>query len=130
MSTPFDPSPLPPADWEPAPPGTVGELARRVRTRRTRRRFLKAASGVAAGVVAAGGGLWVWRAATRPREYDYGGITCSEVKPRLERLLAGQLPEPEATRVRTHVGQCPNCGLRTEGRRVGNEGRPGGGRKP
>lgn len=123
MPTPSDRSPRPPTDWQPAPPGTVGELARRVRARRTRRRFLRVAGGVATGLLAAGGGVWAWRAGTRPREYDFAGITCSEVVPRLEPLLAGRLPEPEATRVRAHVAQCPNCGPHFEALRRQRAGR-------
>ena len=109
MPTPLDHPPPPPSDWEPAPPGAVSRLARQARTRRSRRQFLKAAGGVAAGLLAAGSGVWAWRSATRSREYDYGGITCSEVAPRLQPLIAGTLPEDEARRVRAHVARCPHC---------------------
>ncbi len=61
------------------------------------------------GLLAAAGGLWAVRAATREREYDFGGVTCSEVAARTDDFLHGRLTPDEAAKIKQHVRLCPQC---------------------
>jgi hypothetical protein len=84
-------------------------LARRLKNRQSRRRFLKAGGGILGGLLAVAGGWWVVRSATREREYDFGGITCSEVAACTDDLLQGRLPAEVVAKVRQHLLYCPSC---------------------
>jgi hypothetical protein len=101
--------PTPPDDWRPASGAEIVRLARRLKRRKSRRRFLKAGGGIIGGVLALAGGWWVVRSMTREREYDFGGITCSEVAARTDDLMQGRLPADEVAKVKQHVMLCPNC---------------------
>jgi|SoiMetStandDraft_2_1073263.scaffolds.fasta_scaffold560479_1 Putative zinc-finger len=103
-----DEGPLPPG-WGRCPPGEVSRLGRRLRGRRRRRLFLRAAVTTAAGVFVTGGVLGLWRAFSRPGEYDYGGITCAEVVRLLDDYAAKKLPPADQDRVREHLARCPKC---------------------
>ncbi|MCI0704014.1 MAG: zf-HC2 domain-containing protein [Planctomycetia bacterium] len=96
-------------DWQPAAGDEVGRLARRLRTRRTRRQFLKGTGAVLGGLLAVAGGWWTVRSLTREREYDFGGITCSEVMAKSEAIKNRQLPPEEMKRVKQHLTRCPRC---------------------
>jgi hypothetical protein len=97
--------------WENSPPGEVRRLRQRLRGRRRRRAFLRAAATAAAGLFVTGGGLALWWGLVRPREYDYGGITCSEVRRLAEDYRMGKLAAAERERVRVHLARCPHCKL-------------------
>lgn len=98
-----------PDDWQPARGDEVVHLARLMRGRKTRRKFLKAGVGVAGGLIALVGGWWLFRLASSEREYDFGGITCSEVAASSDDFMQGRLPPDQATKVKQHVRRCPNC---------------------
>jgi len=102
--------PMTPDDWQPATGGEVVRLTRRMKGRKNRRQFLKAGGGVVGGLLAVAGGWLVVRSATREREYDFGGITCSVAMGRADAMTKGKmLPEAEMMQVREHVMLCPNC---------------------
>ena len=102
--------PTPPDDWQPASGGEVVRLTRRLKGRKSRRQFLKAGGGIVGGLLAVAGGWLVVRSATREREYDFGGITCSEAMTRADAMMKGKkLPEAEMMQVKQHVTLCPNC---------------------
>ena len=103
--------PTPPDDWQPASGGEVVRLTRRLNGRKTRRHFLKAGGGVVGGGLLAVAGRWfAVRSATREREYDFGGITCSVAMARADAMMNGQkLPDAEMMHVKEHVMLCPNC---------------------
>ena len=54
------------------------------------------------GLAAGGTGWWLWRRGGRqqPNEYDYGGITCSEVQKLVEPYRNGTLAEPQRSQQR------------------------------
>ena len=100
----------PPDDWQPASGGEVVRLTRRMKGRKSRRQFLKAGSSVVGGLLAVAGGWVAVRSATREREYDFGGITCSAAMARADAMMKGKnLPEAETMQVKQHVMVCPNC---------------------
>ena len=101
--------PTPPDEWRPADGDEVVRLAHHMKRRKSRRQFLKTGGGIAGGLLALVGGWWVVRSATRKREYDFGGITCSEVAARADDFMQGRLPADEAAKVKQHVKLCPNC---------------------
>lgn len=115
MTTHPDHRPLPPDDWLPTGGGEVARLSRRLKARKTRRQFLKAGGGVVGGLLAVAGGWLAVRTATREREYDFGGITCSEAMARADAMMKGRkLPDTEMMQVKEHVTLCPNCKLKFE----------------
>jgi len=98
---------MPPDDWQPASGGEVVRLTRRLKSRR---QFLKTGGGVVGGLLAVAGGWFAVRSATLEREYDFGGITCSEAMARADAMMKGKmLPEAELMHVKEHVMLCPNC---------------------
>lgn len=99
----------PSPQWKPCPAGKLSALSTRIQGRMQRRRFLKFAG--AFSVLALGGGTLGFLL-TRHREFDFGGITCSEVLGHAEAFMHGQLGEPLVSRVRIHIAQCPHCGPR------------------
>lgn len=115
MTTHPNHQPMLPDDWQPAGGGEVVRLTRRMKGRKSRRQFLKASSGVVGGVLAVAGGWFAVRSATREREYDFGGITCSEAMSRADAIMNGKkLPDDEMMQVKEHVMLCPNCKPRFE----------------
>jgi hypothetical protein len=83
--------------------------------RKNRRQFLKASGGVVGGILAVAGGWLALRSATREREYDFGGITCSMAMARADAMMKGRkLPETEMMQVKEHMMVCPNCKPRFE----------------
>jgi hypothetical protein len=100
----------PPPEWEPCAPGEVAQLGKKLRGRKTRRVFLRASVVTAASLLAAGGGLWLAFGRRGDGEYDYGGITCSEVVRQGKEYMAGKVPEPTRSKIAEHVAKCPRCG--------------------
>jgi hypothetical protein len=80
-----------------------------LRHRRRRRAFLRAAATAVAGLFVTGGSLALWWGPGRPREHDYGGITCSEVRRLAGDYVLGKLPAGDQERVRVHLARCPHC---------------------
>ena len=105
-----------PSGWNRCPPGEVRRLAEKLRLRQRRRLFLRRTAVAAAavfGLAAGGTGWWLWRRSDRPppqHEYDYGGITCSEVRRLAEPYRNGTLAEPQRSQVRRQIELCPACG--------------------
>lgn len=94
--------------WIPCPAGSLGQFARREKTRQ-RRRFLVKASGVAT-VLALGSGAGFW--ALKPRgasETKFGGVTCTEVRTNAMAMMAGTLPADLMKKIQTHLSQCGEC---------------------
>ena len=102
-------------DWQPAGGGEVVRLTRRLKGRKSRRQFLKAGGGIVGGLLAIAGGWSAVRSATREREYDFGGITCSVAMARADAMMKGKkLPDAEMMQVKEHVMLCPACKPRFE----------------
>ncbi len=115
MTTHQNHQPPPPDDWLPASGGEVVRLTRRLKGRKSRRQFLKAGGGVVGGLLAVAGGWFAVRSATREREYEFGGISCSVAMTRAGAMMNGQkLPDTEVMQVKEHMMLCPNCKPRFE----------------
>ena len=66
-------------------------------------------------MLALAGGWLAVRSATREREYDFGGITCTEAMARADAMMNGKkLPDAEMMQVKEHVMLCPHCKPRFE----------------
>ena len=106
---------MPSDDWQPAGGGEVVRLTRHLKGRKSRRQFLKAGGGIVGGLPAVAGGWFAVRSATREREYDFGGITCSAAMARADAMMNGKkLTDAEMMQVKEHVMLCPNCKPRFE----------------
>jgi len=97
-----------PAGWQPCPAGLLDSLARKSRRARLGALAGKtvALSTTLALVVVAG--FWGYARYTG-REYQLNGVTCSDVRALLPRLIAGRLDARLEGMVRRHVGSCPQC---------------------
>lgn len=96
-------------DWKACPPGELGRLSSRLRSRRTRRNVAR--SGIAVAVVAIlAMGAW----SLRPRgggmmDLEFAGIRCSRVIALAQDYGMHKL-EPRLTdQIKSHVEQCPQC---------------------
>lgn len=98
-----------PPGWERSPPDTVLRLGKRLRGRKARRQFLRGAGATAVGLMVTGGAFALWWATREPKEYDYGGITCSRVRSRMNDMMAMKLPPAEVALIREHLALCPRC---------------------
>jgi hypothetical protein len=103
------------ADWAPCPKGTLSALSGKLKGRSRRRRFLKAAGvlslAVVGGGAAAGLGLFFWKKPNDGmQDFNFGGISCAEVRQQAQAFAMGQVQEPLLGRIRAHVALCPRCG--------------------
>lgn len=104
--------------WQPCPPGELGELAGRLRTRRRNSRIARLAT-VSALLLLAAGAIYLQiepgRTLNLPGhalengEFNFGGITCTELHRALPGLKAHTLDDATLARVREHVEKCPHC---------------------
>lgn len=96
-------------DWTPCEAGALHRLARQAKSRR-RLWDLSRAAGVA-GLVALvlGIGFWSLGPGAGARDYNFGGIACSQVQQHMEAFAAGSLPDELAQRIRVHLEECPHC---------------------
>jgi len=95
-------------DWQTCPPGTLSEFAGKQK-HLERRRFLMKTGGIASGLLlAAGVGFYTYRQNSR-NEYEFGGITCTEVRKNAPLLMAGTLDESIIRKIDIHLSKCPNC---------------------
>jgi len=95
-------------DWQTCPPGTLSEFAGKQK-HLERRRFLMKAGGIAGGLLlAAGVGVYSYRQNSR-NEYEFGGITCTELRKNAPLLMAGTLDESIIRKIDIHLSKCPNC---------------------
>lgn len=99
----------PPDDWQPASDEVV-RLTRRMRGRKSRRRFLQTSGSIVGGLLAVTSGWFVGRVFTREDEYNFGGISCADAMARANAMMQGyQLPDVEVTQLKEHVQLCPKC---------------------
>lgn len=103
--------------WQACPPGELGELAGRLRTRRRNSKIARLAT--VSALLLAAGGLYLQMGpgrnlnlpghALENGEFNFGGITCTELHRALPGLKAHTLDEATLARVREHVDKCPHC---------------------
>lgn len=104
-------------EWEPCPVGEISSMVTSIRSMRRRRTAIKTSAVVVLLITVGVTGLHV---ATRPVEYDFGGIACNEVKQLASRYLSGDLAETVTARIDAHLGRCPNCGPLMDSMRIGD----------
>jgi hypothetical protein len=101
--------------WEPLSAGELGRIA--VRRRRRRRTLAVGQLTTAVALLLVAGGLYLHfgsepeppRRQAKPGEFDYGGITCTEMHEVEAGLKAGTLDAKTMARVRAHLELCPHC---------------------
>lgn len=94
--------------WQPCPPGEVGNLVARLRRTRRQDRLQKAAAGLVCVAIVAVAGLYAIPRFGRS-EPTYGGIACSEVQELAEQYMAGQLDEDRLGQIDVHLEACEHC---------------------
>ena len=119
MVNPEKPSSEDSEQWQPCPPGELVKFAGRLRSKHRLHRIVQLASVCAVLLLAAGTIYLQWEPrqhSTIPEgripdrgEYNYGGITCTEIHQVLPRLKEGTLDDDTLARVREHIEQCPQC---------------------
>jgi hypothetical protein len=99
--------------WTRCPPGSLGGIARKARSRRRNAMTREAATML---VLAASVGFTVGyfaRTEAPPSapagQFHFAGISCGEVHELLPALADDRLDAATATQVRQHVMQCPTC---------------------
>ena len=102
-------------EWDSCPAGTLSALSGKLKGRNQRRRFLKFAGAlslaVLGGGVAVGLGLYFRRMPhDAVQDFNFGGITCTEVDQQAQAFALGQVQEPLLGKMRIHIAQCPKCG--------------------
>ena len=99
--------------WQPCPPGEIGRMANRLQ--RTRRLSLipradrRSPRSCSSASLASTCEVAVSLARLNSGEFDYGGITCTEIHRVLPGLKAGTLDDETLARVREHIEKCPLC---------------------
>ncbi len=95
--------------WEACPPGKLVEYARRTTAARRNRAVLRLAGEIGAAIGLFLLVVWLSPWGNRPREFDFGGITCSEVKTEMQQYMMGGLEPEEHEKIRLHLAHCPRC---------------------
>lgn len=98
--------------WGQCPVGLLGQMIRRIRTRR-RIQFAGRVGGYSVVILVAGmtfGRLWVRdQPSTSASEYNFGGISCTRVLDIAGDYLNGRVDGDLSARIRTHIAACPHC---------------------
>ncbi len=94
--------------WNDCPPGALAGLSHRAQRRRLLRLAAQTVSAVAVLAIVGFGGFF-WRLRRQMQEYQFFGMTCSDVRELLPDYLAGKLDEKRAEVLERHVSRCPNC---------------------
>lgn len=97
-------------EWEPCPSGELGRLVRRMESEPQRMAVKWATGAVAATALLALLVVGVYRMRQLPgMEYNFGGVTCSEVRARMQQYLAGEIDAELRERLEVHLAKCPQC---------------------
>ena len=100
--------------WNACPPGELGRMVDRLRADRRKQAIVRGGVVSAVTLMLA---VTLWQALPMGNEnvqYNYGGITCSQVQLALPQFLNDQLDEETAAKVRVHLAQCEKCRPRAE----------------
>lgn len=113
-----------PHDWRPCPPGQLNLLARRLRKRADRRRFLTLAAR-SVGTLAVALGSW-WLLASRQditparskfRGPIYAGIACADVREAAVQFVQQEVSPKLAQQIEGHLAKCSSCRAYIDGLR-------------
>ncbi len=102
-------------EWDSCPAGTLSALSGKLQGRKRRRRFLQLAGALSLAVfgggVAVGLGLLLRKKPEGAvQDFNFGGITCTEVDQHAQAYAMGRVQEPLLGKMRVHIAQCPKCG--------------------
>lgn len=95
--------------WEPCPPGELARIAGDLRRRRRTRIVTRVTTATAVLLVMAVGGAYFTSQFWNRGDYDFGGITCTEVKADIPLMAAGKLDQETMMRIQKHLELCPKC---------------------
>lgn len=95
-------------DWEPCPQGALSQFAQQHQAHQ-RRQFLIKTSGIAGGILVTAGIGYVAFREPSVDDLEFGGITCTEVRAKAPRYMAGELDEVLSKKIEIHLEQCPQC---------------------
>ncbi|MGD9721441.1 MAG: zf-HC2 domain-containing protein [Pirellulales bacterium] len=100
--------------WIACPPGSVGGIIRRARSRRRKALLREAAMMVVlAASIGFAAGYFAKPGAKPPAPrgpFQFAGISCGEVRSLLPALMENRLDAAKAMQVRQHIMECPECG--------------------
>lgn len=94
-------------EWQPCAPGTLTGIAASVRARRRRRTAWLAAGTLCSVVLVGVLSYMIWKPGQR--EFNFGGIACSEVRANMVDYRMQRLPPDVSRRIALHMEQCPSC---------------------
>ena len=92
--------------WEQCPTGEISGMVGRIKGHQRNVFAAQLAGGAAFGILL---GL-VFVGLAGPREHDFGGITCTEVREAGRAYMAGELDADFSARIKIHLAECPTCG--------------------
>lgn len=116
------------SDWEDCAPGTITGLMKRLKAERRRKSVVRFGPPVVLTVMLV---LVAWNfggVASSPslqgpvREFDFGGVTCSEVQDSILQFAMGELEPVKQDAFAVHFQHCPVC--RTKLEAMQNSGTP------
>lgn len=98
-------------DWEPCEGGELRQVVWRVKTERRNREMVKTGGIVVILLLCVFGATLVWQQFGQPGQYNYGGISCKEVRQHLRALKQNKIQDQHLRKqLLTHVKECPHCG--------------------
>ena len=98
-------------DWEPCESGELRQMVWRVKTERRNREIIKVGGAFVVLLLCAFAATLIWQQMNASGKYDYGGISCKEVKSHLEAFKEGKIHDQQLVdSLRIHLDKCPHCG--------------------
>ena len=98
-----------PDGWKACPPGELGRLSSRLRSRRIRRNAARAGMALAAVTLLALGVLTFRTGHGEMKEFEFAGIRCSRVIALTQDYSMGKLEPRLSDQIKAHVEVCPRC---------------------
>jgi len=98
-------------DWEPCEGGELRQVVWRVKTERRNRDIFKVGGVVVVLLLCAFAATLIWEQINQAGQFDYGGISCKEVKSHLAAFKDHKLDDQQLVEsIRIHLEKCPHCG--------------------
>ncbi|MEO6808974.1 MAG: zf-HC2 domain-containing protein [Isosphaeraceae bacterium] len=96
-------------DWKACPPGELGRLSARLRSRRIRRNGTRSGLSIAAVLLLTIGLGTLRHSHQKVKGFDFAGIKCSKVMVMAPDYSMGTLDPQLKEQIKSHVEQCPRC---------------------
>ena len=94
--------------WTKCSPGTLTQLSHRIRAKQNRKVVVRVAAPVVL-LICVGLGVWSMSGPRKSGDFDFGGVTCTEVQSGLQQYARGKLLPEERIAFDVHLAQCPRC---------------------